>query len=94
MLGIVIEWELKDMNNAFARKLVADELRETLAFCGLIEEWHCKTKEVDKSGKTFYTLDMSKLGKIKVYSPKFILINDVKVTSLREAKQYIGRTYI
>jgi len=82
------------MNNAFARKLVADELRETLAFCGLIEEWHCKTKEVDKSGKTFYTLDMSKLGKIKVYSPKFILINDVKVTSLREAKQYIGRTYI
>jgi hypothetical protein len=94
VLGIVIEWGLKDMNNAFARKLVADELRETLAFCGLIEEWHCKTKEVDKSGKTFYTLDMSKLGKIKVYSPKFILINDVKVTSLREAKQYIGRTYI
>jgi hypothetical protein len=90
----VTEWELKDMNNAFARKLVADELRETLAFCGLIEEWHCKTKEVDKSGKTFYTLDMSKLGKIKVYSPKFILINDVKVTSLREAKQYIGRTYV
>jgi hypothetical protein len=82
------------MNNAFARKMVADELRETLALCGLIEEWHCKTKEVDKSGKTFYTLDMSKLGKIKVYSPKFILINDVKVTSLREAKQYIGRTYI
>ena len=94
MLGIVIEWELKDMNNAFARKMVADELRETLAFCGLIEEWHCKTKEVDKSGKTFYTLDMSKLGKIKVYSPKFILINDVKMTSLREAREYIGRTYV
>ena len=82
------------MNNAFARKMCADELRETLAFCGLIEEWHCKTKEVDKSGKTFYTLDMSKLGKIKVYSPKFILINDVKMTSLREAREYIGRTYV
>ena len=82
------------MNNAFARKVVADELRETLAFCGLIEEWHCKTKEVDKSGKTFYTLDMSNLGKIKVYSPRFILINDVKVKSLREAREYIGRHYI
>lgn len=82
------------MNNAFARKLVADELRETLAFCGLIEEWHCKTKEVDKSGKTFYTLDMNKLGKIKVYSPKFILINDFKVTSVSEAKRHIGETYI
>jgi hypothetical protein len=90
----VIEWELKDMNNAFARKMAADELRETICFMGLIDEWHCKTKEVDKSGKTFYTLDMSKSGKIKVYSPKFILINDVKLTSVSEAKRYIGKEFI
>ena len=73
------------MNNAFARKMAADELRETICFMGLIDEWHCKT---------FYTLDMSKSGKIKVYSPKFILINDVKLTSVSEAKRYIGKEFI
>ena len=73
------------MNAGYMRKLVSDEFRETLMFMDFVDDYHCKTKVVDKS-KTFYKFD-TKIGECRVYSPKLIYINDTKCTSLTIARR-------
>ncbi|NBP03006.1 MAG: hypothetical protein EBU90_23415 [Proteobacteria bacterium] len=75
------------MNSAFARKFVSDELRESLLWCGLVDNYHCKTKKVE-GGKTYYELE-TKIGKVYVYSPNSIKINNERVKSLTQAKQLL-----
>lgn len=76
------------MNASYHRKIVSDEFRETLIFCGLVDNYHCKTKEKDKKGATRYSFD-TKLGNIYIYSPKSIYIHNKKLNSLYAAKQYL-----
>lgn len=78
------------MNDAYLRKLISDELRETLLFCGLVHEYHCKTKEVDKAGKTRYRFD-TEIGPMFVYSAKSIYINGKRFPSLTQARVEIGK---
>jgi hypothetical protein len=74
------------MNAAFNRKMVSDELRETLFFCGLIKDWHCKIKEVDSKNKPRYRLETT-IGDIFVYGPKQIFIKDQKLSSMFLVRQ-------
>ena len=78
------------MNDAYLRKLVSDELRETLLFSGLVDEYHCKTKEKDSKEKTRYRFD-TKIGPMYVYSSKSIYINGKKFPSLTQARVEIGK---
>lgn len=78
------------MNDAYLRKLISDELRETLLFSGLVNEYHCKTKEKDSKGKTRYTF-ITKIGPMYVYSSKSIYINGKKFPSLTQARVEIGK---
>lgn len=78
------------MNAAFIRKLVSDDLRETLFFCGLIKDWHCKTKETDTKNKTFYRLDTT-IGDIFVYGPKQIYIQGQKFSSIDLVRQELSK---
>jgi len=78
------------MNNAFMRKIVSDELRETLIFGGIVDDYHCKTKEVDSKGKTRYRFE-TMIGEILVYGPKAIYIMGNKFDSLAKAKQEVCR---
>jgi hypothetical protein len=71
------------MNAAYGRKIVSDELRETLMFCGLIEDFHCKTRVTE--GRAHYRLD-TKVGPMYVYSPRSFDINGEKAKSLNEVK--------
>lgn len=78
------------MNDAYLRKLISDELRETLLFAGLVSDYHCKTKEKDKSGKTRYRFETS-IGPMYVYSSKSIYINHKRFPSLTQARVEIGK---
>ncbi len=78
------------MNDAYLRKLISDELRETLLFCGFVDTYHCKTKEVDKNGKTRYRFDTT-IGPMFVYSSKSIYICGKRVPSLTQARVEIGK---
>lgn len=78
------------MNDAYLRKLISDELRETLLFAGLVSDYHCKTKEKDKSGKTRYRFETS-IGTMLVYSSKSIYINGKRFNSLTQARAEIGK---
>lgn len=78
------------MNKNYLRKLISDEMRETLLFCGFVEDFHCKTKEVDQKGKTRYRFETT-IGTICVYDVKSIYINDKKFPSLTQAKYELGR---
>lgn len=69
------------MNAGFARKAISDDLRELLYFCGLIDNWHCKTKEVDSKGKPCYRLQTD-VGDIIVYSPSSIYLKGTRFKSL------------
>lgn len=71
------------MNAAYGRKIASDELRETLMFCGLVDEYHCKTKVTE--GRAHYRLD-TKVGPMYVYSSRSFVINGEKAKSLHEAK--------
>jgi len=78
------------MNAAYLRKLISDELRETLLFCGFVENYDCKTKEVDKKGKTRYRFE-TEIGPVYVYSQKAIYINGKKFPSLTQARVELGK---
>jgi hypothetical protein len=78
------------MNASYHRKIVSDEFRETLIFCGLVNDYHCKTKEKDSKGATRYSFD-TKLGNVYVYAPNAIYIHNKKFNSLYAAKEYIGK---
>jgi hypothetical protein len=77
------------MNNAYARKMVSDELRETLMFAGLVDDYHCKTKVLGSDGKTRHYELKTHFGTCKVVSPKNIYVNDKKFTSLYLARKEI-----
>jgi hypothetical protein len=77
------------MNTAFARKMVSDDLRETLMFAGLVDDYHCKTKVLDNKGKTKHYELKTHFGTCKVVSPKIIYVNDKKFTSLYQARKEI-----
>ena len=74
------------MNAAYLRKLVSDEFRETLMFCGLVEDYHCKTKVTE--GKAHYRFD-TKVGTMQVFSSRSFVINGEKAKSLYEAKNLL-----
>lgn len=74
------------MNAAYLRKIVSDELRETLMFCGLVKDYHCKTKVTE--GKAHYRFDTN-VGPMYVYSSRSFDINGEKAKSLFEAKQLL-----
>lgn len=78
------------MNDAYLRKLISDEMRETLLFSGLVQDYHCKTKEKDSSGKTRYRFD-TEIGPVFVYSSKSIYINGKRFPSLTQARVEIGK---
>jgi len=78
------------MNAAYIRKMVSDELRETLFFCGLIKDWHCKTRETDSKNKTRYRMETT-IGDIFVYGPRQIYFKDQKFSSLDSMRQELGR---
>jgi len=82
------------MNANYFRKLISDEIRETLMWAGLATNFKdIKTKETDSKGKTFYRLKMIE-GEILVYSPKVIYINGHKTHSVHEAKRHLQYNYI
>lgn len=76
------------MNDAYFRKIVSDEIRETLIFCGFVDDYHCKTKENDSKGKTRYRFETT-IGQVLVYSYKLIFINDKKFTSVNNFKLHL-----
>ena len=78
------------MNDAYLRKLISDELRETLMFCGMVNDFHCKTKEKDQKEKTRYRFETS-IGTMLVYSSKSIYINGKKFNSITQARAEIGK---
>jgi hypothetical protein len=78
------------MNENYLRKLISDEVRETLLFCGMVENYHCKTKEVDKNGKTRYTFNTT-IGPVFVYGSKSIYVNGKRFPSLTQARIEIGK---
>jgi hypothetical protein len=82
--------ERQIMNEAYLRKLISDEFRETLLFCGFVDNYHCKTKEVDTKGKTRYTFNTS-IGPCMVYGSKSIYVNGKKFPSLTQARYELGR---
>jgi hypothetical protein len=82
------------MNANYFRKLLSDEMGETLMWSGLATNYRgMKTKETDNKGKTFYRLKMSK-GDVLIYSPKVIYINGHKCHSMNEAKRHLENNYI
>jgi len=82
------------MNANYFRMLISDEIRETIMWAGLAENFRdIRTKEVDSKGKTFYRLKMIE-GEILVYSPKVIYINGHKTHSVHEAKRHLQYNYI
>ena len=78
-----------DMNNSWLRKLISDEMRESLLFCGLVDNYHCKTKVVEKN-KTYYVIDSS-IGKVEIYSSKHIKINGERFNSINQARESLAR---
>lgn len=71
---------------AFLRSQTALELEETLRFGDLSEKNFCsRIRERVKSEKEYYKLEF-KYGEIRVYGPRFILINGTKYKSLYEAR--------
>ena len=73
------------MNANWLRKIVSDEIRETMIFCGFVDNYHCKTKEKDNKGNTRYRLS-TKIGDVLIYSPKTIYIAGEKFTSVSSMK--------
>lgn len=60
-------------------------------FTGTVENYHCKTKVLDKNGKTDYYSFQTNFGECRVYSSKTIYINKVKCRSLSDARREIYR---
>jgi hypothetical protein len=79
------------MNANYLRKLVSDDLREVLMFLGLVKEYHCKTKVLDKKGKPEYYSFDTYVGECRVYSSKTIYINNIKCHSLDAARRELYR---
>lgn len=72
---------------AYLRSQTAYEIEETLKFGGLSNKpvfERIRKKVV--SNKTFYQLEFNH-GEIRVYGPKFILINGEKYKSVYEAQK-------
>jgi len=78
------------MNEAYLRKLISDEVRETLMFCGFVDSYHCKTKELDNKGKTRYTFKTS-IGPVMVYGSKSIYVNGKRFPSITQARYELGK---
>jgi hypothetical protein len=82
------------MNANYFRKLVTDEMCETLMWSGLSLNYKgMKSKEVDSKGKSYYRLKMT-VGEVKIYSPKVIYINEHKCHSMNEAKRHLENRYM
>ena len=76
-------------NVNWSRSLIAEELEDTLKFGGLSSNWgKIRTKETDAKGKSFYMLPFVQ-GSVKIYGPKFILINREVCRSVTEAKRML-----
>jgi hypothetical protein len=81
-------------NINWSRGMVAEELEDTIKFGGLTDCWSkIRIKETDAKGKTYYVLKFDH-GSIKVYGPRFILVNRQICRSAYEAKQYIQMEYV
>jgi len=78
------------MNEAYLRKLTSDEVRETLMFCGFVDTYHCKTKELDKNGKASYTFKTN-IGPVIVNGSKSIYVNGKRFPSLTQARYELGK---
>ena len=76
---------------AFARSQTAQEIEETIQYAGLTDApllTRLREKITDK--KVFYKIPL-KYGIVKVYGPRYILINKEKFTSVYAAKSKLGR---
>ena len=77
------------VNTAWIRKLVSDELVETLVFAGFVKTADCKEKKFDAAGKaTHYTIKTT-FGHCTVYGPKSIYVNKTLCKSLAQARQIV-----
>lgn len=82
------------MNANYFRKLISDEMAETLMWSGLSLQYRgMKSKDTDKKGKSFYRLKMIN-GEVLIYSPKVIYINKHKCHSVNEAKRHLEYNYM
>jgi len=82
------------MNANYFRKLISDEIGETLMWSGLSAQYRgMKSKEIDKKGKTFYRLKMI-CGEVLIYSPKLIYVNEHKCHSVNETKRHLEYNYM
>jgi hypothetical protein len=74
---------------AYIRSQIAFEIEETLKFSGLSNnrvDKRIRKKIVDvMTNRTYYSLEF-KHGKIRVYGPRFIIINGEKYKSVYEAQ--------
>lgn len=77
---------------AFLCSETAFEIEETLKFAGLSEKrsFDRIREKIVTPQKTYYKLKFNH-GEIRVYGPKFILINDKKYKSVYEARKELGR---
>ena len=81
-------------NVNWSRNQIAEELEDTLKFGGLTDNWgKIRFKETDKNGKSYYMLPF-KQGYVKVYGPRFILINRDPCRSVEEAKRVLQLGYV
>lgn len=81
-------------NVNWSRSIIAEELEDTIKFGGLADRWDkIRTKEVDSKGKSFYQLKFNG-GTVKVYGPRFVLVNRDACRSVEEAKRVLQFEYI
>jgi hypothetical protein len=81
-------------NVNWSRSVIAEELEDTLKFGGLTDNFgKIRTKVSDSKGKTFYSLPFN-AGSVKIYGPKFILINGTVCKSVSEAKRVLQFQYV
>lgn len=81
-------------NVNWSRSVIAEELEDTLKFGGLTDNWgKIRTKETDKNGKTYYMLPFHH-GSVKIYGPRFILVNREACRSVGDAKRVLQLEYV
>lgn len=81
-------------NVNWSRSLIAEELEETIKFGGLTDiTGKLRVKEIDAKGKSYYLLKFNR-GMVKIYGPRFILVNRDACRSVEEAKRVLQFDYI
>lgn len=82
------------INAAYATKLAAEEIADTLIYSGLTSDYNnVIVKDKDPSGKRLYILNMRD-GVVKVLGHKKIYVNGDLCKSANEAKYVLQMEYV